>query len=276
MNKCGFLRLSLRSLVLSRIPVNNAFRPIKNTTVVPTRVGERRRRTERTLRETPVPGRQTEDGESRPKLLARSAPLPTGVTLRNKGQTVNGQKAAPMEREQTVEQESTHADNEEGELEGSGSWLRDIEDISFEDDSETPREILNLGQPKKRMYRANTEPVANRLAEDVCALFQFLEGERNLAEIKRMFPHGTQQGMWQSPAITRSRVLDPIIEDEEDNDAEARILAENASLREELKNDVKELKEKMESVNNKIRRQEGARDDIAEHCDGHLKVSKRK
>ncbi|KAI8516900.1 hypothetical protein Bbelb_054810 [Branchiostoma belcheri] len=197
------------------------------------------------------------EGNTSPRKTDRGRRKQTeAVGPRNKGQTVNGQ-AAPME----CEQESTHADNEEGELEGSGTWLRSIEEISFEDDSETPMEILNLvrnhiegldrntpkkkGQPKKRTYRANTEPAANRLAEDVCALFQFLEGERNLAEIKRMFPHGTQQGMWQSPAMTGSRVLNPIIEDEEDNDAVARILAENASLREELKKDVKELKEKM-------------------------------
>eukprot|EP00058_Branchiostoma_floridae_P002761 XP_002588249.1 hypothetical protein BRAFLDRAFT_86696 [Branchiostoma floridae] len=120
-----------------------------------------------------------------------------------------------MEGEPTGEEESTHAATGEEELEGSGMWLRGIEDISFEDDEETPREILELvrnhiegldrnaakrkvlaassynehilnhtrealfaiarqqrrdcpqGQPKKRTYRANTEPVANRKHETI-------------------------------------------------------------------------------------------------------------
>ncbi|XP_066301888.1 filamin A-interacting protein 1-like [Branchiostoma lanceolatum] len=210
-----------------------------------------------------------------------------------------------------------HVDVDEEELEGSGSWLKGMEDISFDDDTETAREILELvrrhiagldrctakkkilvasdydehilnhtrdaliavarqdrpgcpqGQPRKRTYRANTEPVANRLAEDVCALFQFIEGARNIAEVKKIFLHGTQNSTWKSPAITRSRTLNPILEDEEDNDAVARKLAENASLREVLKEEVKELKERIESLNNKLRRHEEARDDVTEHWDRH-------
>jgi len=224
-----------------------------------------------------------------------------------------------MEGEPTGEEESTHAATGEEELEGSGMWLRGIEDISFEDDAETPREILELvrnhiegldrnaakrkvlaassynehilnhtrealfaiarqqrrdcpqGQPKKRTYRANTEPVANRLAEDCCALFQFIEGGRNLAEIKKMFPHGTQNNTWQSPAITRSRGLNTILEEGEDEDVVAKILAENASLREMLKTEMREVNEKLTSMSNRVKHHEEARVDVTEHCDRQLK-----
>ncbi|XP_078581109.1 uncharacterized protein LOC144864685 [Branchiostoma floridae x Branchiostoma japonicum] len=224
-----------------------------------------------------------------------------------------------MEGEPTGEEESTHAAMGEEELEGSGMWLRGIEDISFEDDAETPREILELvrnhiegldrnaakrkvlaassynehilnhtrealfaiarqqrrdcpqGQPKKRTYRANTEPVANRLAEDCCALFQFIEGGRNLAEIKKMFPTGTQKNTWQSPAITRSRRLNTILEEGEDEDVVAKILAENASLREMLKTEMREVNEKLTSMSNRVKHHEEARVDVTEHCDRQLK-----
>ncbi|XP_066299001.1 ELKS/Rab6-interacting/CAST family member 1-like [Branchiostoma lanceolatum] len=161
----------------------------------------------------------------RRKRAAHAAPLTTG-----QAQAKEGQPGKPWclkdEGRRTSTMHSTHeehVDVDEEELEGSGSWLKGMEDISFDDDTETAREILEL--------------------------------------------HST----WKSPAITRSRTLNPILEDEEDNDAVARILAENASLREVLKEEVKELKERIESLNNKLRRHEEARDDVTEHWDRHQK-----
>ncbi|XP_078594202.1 uncharacterized protein LOC144871993 [Branchiostoma floridae x Branchiostoma japonicum] len=204
-------------------------------------------------------------------------------------------------------------------LDNSGVWLREVEDTSFEDDTEAARHVYELikshiegldrcaakgkilsagendevvlnhtreallgmarlqrrdcpqGQPKKRTYRANAEPVINRLAEDCCALFQFIEGERNLAEIKKMFPTSSQTQTFQSPALTRSRTLSTIDEEgDHDQDVVIRILAENAKLRDQLKYELKETNERLTKMEDITKRQDKARADIADECDRQI------
>ncbi|XP_019620661.1 PREDICTED: LOW QUALITY PROTEIN: myosin-4-like [Branchiostoma belcheri] len=117
---------------------------------------------------------------------------------------------------------------------------------------------------RRRTYRANAEPVMSRLAEDCCALFQFIEGEKNVTEIKKMFS-GQQISGFQSPAVTRRRGLSMAhdgVEQDQDHDEVARILTANAILRERLNEDDRMIKERLKGVENRLRNQENTMSDL--------------